>query len=190
MLVFVFAAALGATPDAAPPAAVDVRAAMRTYYEGEFNGGFAWATSGGLSAGLAVPMLLSQERVLKSFGVPMLALGVAQLGLGIASFFTAPARIRRFEAQLDADAPAFVATEQPRLHGVSRAFTVFQLVELGIVAGGSGLMGAGFAQRDDVLVGVGLGLVVQSLLFLLLDEVASRRADVYASVLDDFVRSR
>ena len=51
-------------------------------------------------------------------------------------------------------------------------------------------MGAGFARREDTLVGVGLGLVVQSLLFLVLDEVASRRADTYVTVLDDFVRMR
>ena len=70
---------------------------------------------------------------------------------------------------------------------VRRAFTVFQLTELAIVAGASGLMGAGFARRDDVMLGVGLGLVVQSLLFLVLDEVASRRADTYVTALDDFL---
>jgi len=178
---------LGAEATPAPAAAVELRGAMHRYYDGEFNGGFAWSTSGGLSLAAGVPMLLSHDALLKGMGIPTVAFGVAQLGLGIASFFTAPSRIRRFDAQLDADPATFVQSEGPRLRGVSRAFTVFQLVELGIVAGASGLMGAGFARRDDTLVGVGLGLVVQSFLFLLLDEIASRRADTYVTALDDFL---
>ncbi|MER2561470.1 MAG: hypothetical protein ABTQ32_12140 [Myxococcaceae bacterium] len=174
----------------APPAAVDVRSAMHTYYQGEFDGGFAWSTSGGLSMAAAIPMLLSNDAFFRGMGWPTGIIGLAQVGLGISSFFSAPARIRRFDAQLDVDPQAFAATEQPRLRTVAGAFTVFQLVELGLVAGGSGVMGAGFARREDTLVGVGLGLVVQSLLFLVLDEVASRRADTYVTVLDDFVRVR
>jgi hypothetical protein len=187
MLAFVVAAVLGADVTAAPPESVNLRAAMHRYYDGEYAGGYAWSTSGGLSVAAAVPMLLSTNTMFKAMGIPTIAFGAAQLGLGIASFFTAPARIRKFDAQLDTNAPEFLATEGPRLRGIGRAFTVFQLVEVGIIAGASGLMGAGYARRDDAMVGVGLGLVVQSLLFLLLDEVASRRADTYVTVLDDFL---
>lgn len=187
MLAFVVVAVLGAEVTAAPPEAVNLRAAMHRYYEGEYAGGYAWSTSGGLSIAAAVPMLLSNDTLFKAMGIPTIAFGAAQLGLGIASFFTAPARIKKFDAQLDTNVPEFLATEGPRLRGISRAFTVFQLVEVGIIAGASGLMGAGYARRDDAMVGVGLGLVVQSLLFLVLDEVASRRADTYVTALDDFL---
>lgn len=172
---------------AAHPTVTDVRAAMHTYYEGEYAGGYAWTTSGAVSVVAAVPMLLGREPLLHAMAVPTLTFGAAQVALGIASFFSAPARIRRFDAQLESNPAAFVEGERPRLHGVARAFTLFQLTELVIVAGGSGLMGADFARRDDVLVGVGLGLVVQSLLFLVLDEVASRHADTHVTALDDFL---
>lgn len=185
-MTFLLLLTLQAAP-AAPASATDVRAAMRRYYEGEFGGGYAWSTSGGLSVAAGVPMVLSREPLLQAMAVPTLVIGAAQVALGVASFFSAPARIRRFDALLDTDPKAFREAETPRLHGVARAFTVFQLTELAIVAGASGLMGAGFARRDDVMLGVGLGLVVQSLLFLVLDEVASRRADTYVTALDDFL---
>lgn len=188
MVLLAMTMVLQAAP--APSEVTDLRAAMHRYYDGEYGGGFAWSTTGGLSVLASVPMLLSREPALQGMAVPTLTFGVAQLALGVASFFSAPARIRRFDAQLDADPLAFHAVEQPRLRGVARAFTVFQLTELVIVAGGGGLMGAGFARRDDVLVGVGLGLIVQSLMFLVLDEVASRRADDYVTALDDFLPTR
>jgi hypothetical protein len=168
----------------APADAVDVRAAMHEYYEGEFRGGFAWSTSGALSVAAAVPMFLSGAPSLRGAAWPTGLFWLAQVALGVASFFTAPSRIRRFDEQLTTSPSSFLETERPRLKTVASAFTVFQLTELAIVAAGTGLAGAGFARRDDTFVGVGLGLVVQSLLFLVLDELASTRADRYLGVLE------
>jgi hypothetical protein len=184
MLTLALATMLNAAPVAPQPAPFAVKQAMHEYYQGEFRGGFGWTSTGGLSVVAAVPMFLSSSPFLKGLAWPTGLLGLAQLGLGIASFFTAPARIKRFDAQLDAGARAdFLASEAPRIKGITRAFDWFQMAELVIVAGGTGLMGAGYARADEVMVGVGLGLIIQSLMFLTLDELASRRADVYVQAL-------
>ncbi len=183
MFAMLLASMLSAVPEPVP-APFELKEAMHTYYRGEFSGGFGWCSTGGLSVAAAIPMFLSGSEFFRGMAWPTGLIGLAQLGLGIASFFTAPARIKRFDALLDTQqTPAFLELEQPRLGGITRAFDWFQLTELVIVGVGSGLMGAGYSKGNDAFVGVGLGLILQSLMFLTLDELASRRADVYSAVL-------
>lgn len=194
MLCLTIAVLLHAAPSPPAPAPFEVarkpsavetqREAMHTYYQGEFRGGFGWTSTGGLSVLAAVPMFLSGNEFFKGMAWPTGLIGLAQLGLGIASFFTAPARIKRFDAQLDTAPAEFLDTEGPRIKGITRAFDWFQMAELVIVAAGSGLMGAGYARGNESMVGVGLGLILQSMMFLTLDELASRRADAYMQVLE------
>lgn len=184
MLVLALSAVLSSVPEPVP-APFDVKEAMHTYYQGEFTGGFGWCSTGGLSVAAAIPMFFSGSEFFRGMAWPTGLLGLAQLGLGIASFFTAPARTKRFDSLLDSNQrPAFLELEAPRLKGITRAFDWFQATELVIIAVGSGLMGAGYSKGNETFVGVGLGLIVQSLMFLTLDELASRRADTYFSALE------
>jgi hypothetical protein len=179
---------IAAAPTPAPSEAL--RSSQHTYFEEERAGGFAWGGAGLASLGVGIPFLLNRDPGLRAFGIPAAAFGVLEVVLGISSFFSAPARVRRFDALLDAsDAQQVVSLEQPRLHTVTRAFFVFQMVELGVLATGTALGAAGYARRDDTLLGLGLGLVFESLAFLVLDEVAKRRAETYQSVLDDWLPS-
>ena len=61
------------------------------------------------------------------------------------------------------------------------------LVEAVITAAGLGTAGAGLLRKDDVLIGLGLGLAIEGLALFLIDWDVYERAKTYARGLEQFV---
>lgn len=159
------------------------QAAMQTYFDGEIRGGYVLAGMG--VAGLAAGGFLYRNGSLTARGAsyPLLGLGLAHLAAGVYVGLASGQRIDQFSEQIAADAPAFVAREEPRMKGVSRTFTALKLVEVAVIAGGLGAAAYGARSDRPRLKGAGLALAVEAALTLGFDVVAARRASTYRDAL-------
>lgn len=105
---------------------------------------------------------------------------VAGLFFGLSSFGAEAAR----DAALTADREAFVASERARVARITDRFQPILLATEGAIAlTGGALAGAGAVRRDELLLGLGLGLAVQGVVLFLLDWAVLDRAQAYAVAL-------
>lgn len=160
---------------------------MKDYFAGELSESYVWAGFGLAGLAAAIPLFVADGSVGRPASVPVFCLSLVQLALGIGLWVRTPGQVARLSAQLRDDPSAFAAAERKRMHGVNRGFQIYRPVELGILGVGLGLTAAGGGLRNDALVGVGLGLIVESLLFLVLDHYADARGGRYEQVLLDFL---
>jgi hypothetical protein len=139
----------------------------------------------GLATSLAgTLMVTSASTAAKGAGWLLIGFGVleaaAGLFFGLSSFSNEAAR----DAALTVDREKFIESERAR---VKRITTVYQPVLLGVEAAltlaGGVTAGIGALRSDDLMLGIGLGLAVQGLVFFLLDWAVSDRAHAYALAL-------
>lgn len=159
-----------------------VRAALHTWHRGERVSGFGPFVGSGLATGVTGVLLGTQGGTLgRAAGWTLLGFGalelVAGLYFGLSSFGNEAAR----DALLTKDRAVFLETERARLTRITTRFQPILLgVEAAVTLGGGVLAGVGGLQRDDALLGVGLGLAVQGLVLFLLDWAVLDRAQAYA----------
>lgn len=159
-----------------------VRAALYTWHRGERVSGFGPFVGSGLATGVTGVLLGTQGGTLgRAAGWTLFGFGalelVAGLYFGLSAFGNEAAR----DALLTKDRAVFLETERARLTRITTRFQPILLgVEAAVTLGGGVLAGVGGLQRDDALLGVGLGLAVQGLVLFLLDWAVLDRAQAYA----------
>ena len=159
------------------------RAAMDDYFAGEKRGGFTLVglgAAGLLAGGL---MLRSSNLTLKGASYPLLGIGVLHLAAGVFVYVASSRRVDQFTADIQKDPTAFVASERPRMRGVSTQFTVLEIVEVVLIAGGLTMAGIGHRTDRPRLKGAGLALAAEMGLTLGFDIFAARRAHTYRDEL-------
>lgn len=177
-------AAPAPTPHMQPaPAPAAARAAMEGYFAGEQLGGLILAGLG--AAGLAAAALLyrSSTRRARGASYTLLAVGLLHLAAGVSVYIASDGRIGKFGDQIKRDAPAFVTAERERMAGVSTQFTVLEIAELALIAGGLAMTGVGRRTHRPRLSGAGLALALEVALTLGFDLWAARRAHDYRDEL-------
>ena len=162
-------------------------AQMRDYFAGEFAESYAWAGLGLAGLAASIPLFVQDGSVGRPASVPIFCFSLVQLALGIGLYVRTPGQVERLSKQLAADPEAYAAAERKRMAGVNRGFQIYRPVELGILAIGLGLVAGGGVGRSDTVIGVGLGLILESLLFLALDHYADERGAHYEKSLLDFL---
>jgi hypothetical protein len=173
-------------PSLTPTTAPDpLRESMHLWHRGERISGFVPFLGTGLATSLAgTSMVTSASTAAKGAGWLLIGFGVleaaAGLFFGLSSFSNEAAR----DAALTVDREKFIESERAR---VKRITTVYQPVLLGVEAAltlaGGVTAGIGALRSDDLMLGIGLGLAVQGLVFFLLDWAVSDRAHAYALAL-------
>jgi hypothetical protein len=158
--------------------------ALVSYYDGEKAEGLIFLGTGVFSIGLGSYLVTRDSRFARGAGVPTLAVGVLQTIFAASYHAGIDGKVKDLRKQLDADPAAHRKKEIDRIAGVNRRFVIFRYAELGIIAAGATLATVGFVKKIDTLKGLGIGLAVESALFLSLDFFAERRAHQYRDKLE------
>ena len=158
--------------------------ALVSYYAGEKSEALIFLGTGVFSIGLGSFLVTRDSRFARGAGYPTLTVGVLQTIFAASYHASIDGRVADLKKDLDTDPVAHRKRELDRIAGVNRRFVIFRYVELGIIAAGAALATVGFVKKNDILKGLGIGLAVESALFLSLDFFAERRAHQYRSKLE------
>lgn len=163
--------------------AEEPRDAMETYFAGEKRGGLALVGMGAAGLGSGAALLSLDSELAEGAAYPALVLGAAHLAAGIFVYVASDRRIDRFNREIDRDAAGFSRAERERMAGVRTQFLILKIVEVALVAGGTGAAIVGLSKDEDLIAGVGIGVAVEAAATLVFDIVADRRARHYIDAL-------
>lgn len=154
---------------------------MENYFAGEVRGGYVlmgMGTAGLLSGGLLYGLQKDSD-LARGMSYPLLGFGLAHVAAGIFVTVSSNRRVDDFTDQIAADPGTFVTAERKRMKRVSMQFTVLEVVEVVLIAGG--ITTAVLARRADrkQLEGIGYGVALEAALTLGFDIIAGRRAHSY-----------
>jgi hypothetical protein len=165
----------------AEPDRAQTQAAMENYFDGEVRGGYVLMGMGsaGLLSGGLLYALQKDSDLSRGMAYPLLGFGLAHVAAGIFVTVSSNRRVGDFTDQIAADPSAFITAERKRMKGVSTQFTVLEVVEVVLIAGG--ITTAVLARRAErkQLEGIGYGVALEAALTLGFDLVAGRRAHSY-----------
>lgn len=153
-------------------------APMRTYFAGESAEAWAFCGLGAASLGSGVALLTRDTDAARGASVPLFAVGLIQLVLGVGLAARTPGQVAALEAQGD-----FAPGERTRMARVMRGFAVYKAVEVGLFFGGVGFAGIGGVAKSDFALGAGFSLAAEALAMLILDFFAEARGRAYQSAL-------
>jgi hypothetical protein len=162
-----------------------VAVALHTWHRGERASGLGPFLGAGLATGVAGGLLVASGTTLdRSAGWPLLTVGALELVAGLIFGLSSFGREDERAAALLADRAGFLTAERARVARITSRFQPILLaVEAAITLGGGVTAGVGALQRNDTLLGVGLGLAVQGLVLFLLDWAVLDRAQAYETAL-------
>lgn len=181
MLALIVALSLGQSP-----AHAEMKLDMKTYFEGESAEAWAFGGLGATSLASGAVLLSRGETAATGAAVPLFAVGLVQLALGIAQGIRTPPQILSLETQLSKNPKDYARAERSRMERVMSGFAVYKAIEVGLFFGGVGLAGVGGVVRSDFALGAGFSLALESLAMLILDFFAEARGRAYETALVGF----
>jgi hypothetical protein len=110
------------------------------------------------------------------------AIAFIQIVVGTTVYIRSPKDIDRVNQLIQNEKTKIWSEEIPRMNAVMKNFTLYKYIEIALIILGFGLL---VLYKNDLLKGIGLGLVIQSSIMLLLDFIAAARADVYIRFLQN-----
>lgn len=135
----------------------------------------------GIAAIVASILLYRASSPFRGMMIPLVLVGLIQIGVGGSVFFRTDQQIADLTAQLDKDPAGLVKAEIPRMDKVMTNFTVYKTVEIALLALGIALT---FLYRGrDFPYSAGIGLILQASLMLVLDLFAEHRGEIYLEQL-------
>lgn len=176
----------GSPPDGTALSREQMQADMRTYFDGERRGGLWLLAVSSASIAVGGGVLLADSDFARGMSIPLLTLGTAELIGSIAFYRNSLRRVPRFTAQIDQDPIGYQTTELRRMRRVQREMHMLEVIELSFLMAGGAMTAIGTLQGQDLVAGIGSGLMTQAVVLLLYDQLASRRADRYAASLARF----
>lgn len=170
------------TPPAVAPERDVLRENLHLWHRGERISGFVPFLGSGLASALAGTFLVtSDSQAAKSGGWVVIGFGVLEVAAGLAFALSSFSAEERRDLELTQDRSAFIEKEKARLKRITTLYQPLLLgIEAAVAAGGGITAGIGGLQKNETMVGIGLGLAVQGVIFFLLDWAVSDRAQAYA----------
>lgn len=187
ILAAVLAGAEAAHADETQPLSTEeLRADMHRYLSEEKRGGAVLMGMGAPAVAVGGGLLAQEQPLWRGFAYPVLIMGALEFCGGLLFY----ARTHRQRAALDralTQQPAATGrAELARMRRINLQFSLIEALELTLIAGGTAMAAAGGAMRNETLMGVGLGLTVESLGLLAFDLFATRRAHRYTRSVERF----
>jgi hypothetical protein len=139
------------------------------------------------SLGAGVPLFIKAGDVGRPMSVPLLAVGAIHLVLGIGLLVRTPGQVARLAEQLEREPSAWKEAEGARMRGVMSGFQLYRLFELTLATTGAFMSGLGYVRDEPMVLGVGLGLLVEAVTLLALDYFAEERGRKYSALIADFM---
>lgn len=125
-------------------------------------------------------IFILKKPFLKGISYAITAIAFIQISVGLTVYVRSPGDIERVKQLIQSDNPKIQSEEIPRMLIVMKNFNLYKYIEIALIIAGFALL---FLFKNDLLKGIGLGLVVQASLMLLLDFIAAARGDVYLKFL-------
>lgn len=149
------------------------------YFEGERQAGLLCAALGAASLGAAL-WAWRHGDAFRWAMVPLLAVGLVQLGVGVGLTLRTPPQVAALERDLAsgaADAPAARARELARMERVSKSFRLIEAAEVALLVAGAVVT---LALRERATwVGIAMALCIEAAVMLAFDVFAEERAHAY-----------
>ena len=118
----------------------------------------------------------------KGLAIPLLLVGLIQLGVGVTIFARTDAQVAALKAQYQAAPASLKAQELSRMRAVSSSFATYKAIEVAFIAIGLALAATRRASR--FWRGIGLGMLVQGAWMLPADLLAEDRAADYIRAIE------
>lgn len=161
-------------------------AELRRYFAGEKNGGI-WLMSVGAPAAVAGAGLLAHPgEYYRGLAYPLLALGAVEFLGGLIFYLNTNRRVPRLVGQLGSQPKQFQAAELLRMRRVNRELSLLTAVEITLIVASGALTTVGALRGLDTLSGVGTGILIESTVLFIYDQLAARRALRYTDSLLHF----
>ncbi len=166
----------------------EMQKAMHADVDGERWSALPFIATGAVGVGGGLALLASDSRIGQTAAWPLLVVGILEVGVGAFFGLRAGPHQRKLDALLAENPAEFSRVETRRATGIrDRNQPILLAAEAAIIAGGLAASGAGLVRKDDVMIGVGLGLVIQGLALFLIDWDVYERAKTYAAALERFI---
>ena len=165
-----------------------LRVHLHDYYRGERLSGFLPFTGSGVGALVGGSLLVtSGGEVGRGAGWVNIGFGALEVIAGLYFALSSYGKERALDEALTLDPAAFAKSERERVARITGRFQPILLAVEGVLSVGGGVLaGVGGLQRDELLLGVGLGFAVQGLVMFLLDWAVLDRASAYGTALSLF----
>lgn len=118
-----------------------------------------------------------QQSFYTGIAIPVLLVGLIQVVVGSTVYFRTEKQIADTIQQIKSDPEKAKQDELLRMQVVMNNFTVYKWIEIAFVI--SGIFLILFFRQKELLLGIGLGLLIQGAIMLSLDIFAERRGEKY-----------
>ncbi len=166
--------------------AARMTADMHAYFTGERQGGIWLMGAGAPALGLGAGLLVQQNSFGRGMAYPLLAFGAIDLIGGLTFYLNSLRRVPRFDREIAGQPSSYRAAELPRMNQVNRQMRLLEAAEISLILAGATLTGVGAVQQQNLLAGIGTGLMLETAVLLLYDQLAARRALRYTETLTRF----
>jgi hypothetical protein len=156
---------------------------LLNYFAGEKAGSVLFVAAGATALLAGVAFWLRGAAVLRGAAIPLVAVAVVHLVVGVTVFARTDGQVRALAAQLERQPAAFKAEESARMAVVNDNFDLYAQIETALALAGLALGAWGLQRTRPFLTGAGCGLAFQALFTLVLDFFAQARADAYTQAL-------
>jgi hypothetical protein len=125
----------------------------------------------------------------KGLSIPLIAIGIIQCTVGYTVYARSDAQRKDIVYKMDMNPDALRNEEMPRMKTVMKNFAIYRWVEISLLAIGL-LMIFLFRNQDNRhwLLGIGVGLAIQSALMLGADYFAEKRGHEYFTGLKTWLK--
>lgn len=163
-----------------------MRATLASYFAAEKGESVVFVACGAIAL-LVSAWLWISGNTYKGLAIPLVLIGLIQIGVGGAVYLRTDEQVATLTAQLASEPSAFAKAEAARMKKVLTSFRTYKLVELAIFALGVALTFA-FAKRPMVY-SAGIGCIAQAAVMLVCDLFAEHRGQAYLDAVRGFVAS-
>lgn len=163
--------------------AARVRGEMHRYFDGERAGGIWLMSAGAPAVALGTGLLFQGNDFARGLAYTELAMGAIELVGGLVFYFNTRSRVPRFERQISSHPAAFREGELARIQRVNRDMRLLESIEIALFLAGGAMTGAAALREQDLLAGIGTGIMLNSAILFIYDQFAARRALRYTEAL-------
>lgn len=184
--LFALLASGAARADDAPVSSAQVRADAHGYYDAEMTSAFLFVGYGAVTAGAGGVVLTQSGDFSRGLGASSLILGGLTVLGGIGYGVAVKIRGTYYTGLADTDLARFQREEAEHIHGTNQRFWLYLGSEIAETLAGVGIAAYGFAAKNDLSKGIGVGTAIQGIGLFVIDVPGAGRAAKYQDQLRGF----
>ena len=155
--------------------------AIETYFQAEQAESLLFAAIGIVALAASAYLLWRYGDALsKGLAIPLVVVGLIQLGVGGGVYLRTPAQMSDLKAQAAKDPARFKAEETTRMATVMANFQTYKIIEVAFILIGLAIT---LLVPQPFWLGIGMGLLIQGALMLPADITAEHRGAVYQAAV-------